>query len=371
MQVFKKSRALTLGVEEEYTLCEPGTGKLVPGVDSVMDVIPGELKPRVSRELMKCCLEMNTPICENADDVLEHTKSLRKTLLGYARASQMELLSLGTHPLAELKNLETTDSEHYRWVRGQCAYSATRMISCGLHVHVGTETPEQQLYLFRSLRRWLPVLMALAANSPFLEGGVTGFASSRYLLFGNMPRTGYPPPIKDYDELEVYIESMKKAGSITKPGDLWWLVRPQPPLGTVEIRAMDAQSTAEDTAAFAGLIQALSASLIEDFGKKLPEQEPSPYVLADNHWKAARFGMSCRIVDPCTGDVRSMEEEAELLLSVASRHAKNLAADGVLERIREIIADGNGASRLMNRLQKEEGGNLASLTVKLLSEFLN
>lgn len=369
MQSFKKSRALTLGVEEEYTLCDPSTGLLVPGIENVLAILPEELKPRVSRELMQCCLETNTPVCDSADDVLRNVKNLRKTLLGYARRCGMELLGLGTHPLAELKNLTTTDTEHYRWVREQCAYSGSRMISCGLHVHVGVETPEEQLYLFRSLRRWMPALSALAANSPFLEGAPTGFASSRYLLFGSMPRTGYPPPIMDYDELDKYIETMKQAGSITAPGDLWWLVRPQPPLGTVEVRAMDQQMSAQDAAAFAGLIQALSADILDERGKT-PEKEPAFHILADNHWKAARFGLNTRVVDPITGEVRSMVEEAELLLTLAGRRASSLGSQDALEHIRMIIARGNGSSRLLKRAS-EESGDLQALTVKLLSEFLD
>lgn len=370
MQTFKKSRALTMGVEEEYTLCDPATGALVHGIEKVFMKIPDNHKPRVSRELMQCCLEMNTPICETAGAVLNNVSALRKTLSESSGQCGMKLLALGTHPLAELKNLPTTDTEHYRWVRDQCAYSATRMISCGLHVHIGVETPEEQLYLFRSLRRWMPVITALAANSPFLEGAITGFSSSRYLLFGSMPRTGYPPPIMDYDELDKYIETMKQAGSINGPGDLWWLVRPQPPLGTVEVRAMDQQLSAQDAAAFAGLVQSLSAAILEDRAKT-PEKEPAFHILIDNHWKAARFGLSASVIDPYSGEVRSMVQDAELLIKLAGRHAESLGARDSLSHIQKIISEGNSSSKLLKRAVEEESGDLASLTVKLLSEFLS
>ena len=227
---------------------------------------------------------------------------------------------------------------------------ANREPTLALHVHVGVPDPDDAVRLLNGLRPAVPVLLALSANSPFSRGRDTGFASARTVIFQAFPRTGTARRFADYADYVRSIEPLIASGGLPDPSFLWWDVRLQPALGTVEIRVMDAQSTLTDTAALIALVQSLARLVLE--GEAIGE-DVGPEVLAENRFLAARDGLQARLIDPGKGALTPIRALIEELLTRCHPHAAALGCSSELDRVQQL-ADANGAVR--QREWAEEAG---------------
>ena len=190
------------------------------------------------------------------------------------------------------------------------------------------------------LRRWLYPLLALSANSPFLDGHRTGLASTRAHLFAGMPRTGPAPSFSDFAELVALHDKLMATGDITAPGDLWWSVRPQPPLGTVEVRLLDLPTDVRRLGALAALVQALVAIYQDRFGQAVPATPIRREYLEQNHWQAMRRGLDGKIIEPGTGEVLSMRAQIERMIELAEPKSRQLQSEPQLAFARRMLAAG-------------------------------
>ena len=215
----------------------------------------------------------------------------------------------------------------------------------GLHVHIGVDDPDKAIHVADGMRVHLPVLLALSANSPFWRGDLTGMASSRMPVFRQFPRVGIPPSYGNWENFERELEFMIDSGVIADYTYLWHDVRPHPSLGTVEIRACDAQTRVEHTIGLAALIQAMVKELCEHFDSG---QQLSPYpwqMLDENRWLAARHGLDGDLVDLPSSDRVATRTLSYRLLDRLKEHAEDLGSADALEAVREILSHGNGAHR--------------------------
>jgi carboxylate-amine ligase len=242
-------RRLTLGVEEELFVVDPATCEPVPRAAELVD------PPRVKYELFTSIVELATPVCASAEQVLEELRVLRRRV-----AERATLLASAMHPFARGADQEVVDTDHYRDVAARLGPALHDQLVCGLHVHVGLRSPDEALRAYENVVRFLPALLAVSANSPYAEGERTGLRSSR------APRLAFaPPPAFDsYAGFLAFRES-------PEAGRMWFDARLSPAFGTLELRLADQQTDVRRSAALAALVQALVARAAEE-----PVGEPFP-----------------------------------------------------------------------------------------------
>ncbi|MEA2195501.1 MAG: glutamate---cysteine ligase / carboxylate-amine ligase, partial [Solirubrobacteraceae bacterium] len=232
-----------------------------------------------------------------------------------------------------------------------------------LHVHVGLPTGEAGIAAIIRLRAHVPVLLALSANSPFWQGRDTGLASARTPLFQAFPRVGIPRAFGSYGEYVRAIDLLLDCGAFPDSTYLWWDVRPQPKLGTVEIRIMDAQSTLDATAALVGLVQSLvRLELVE--GHADAALVHAPEVLDENRFLAARDGVEARLVDPVRGHAVPVADIARELVLACEPHARELGCRAELATVGALFEEPGAAHQ---RRLAEHG--LESLVENLAADF--
>ena len=210
---------------------------------------------------------------------------------------------------------------------------ARREPTLATHVHVGVATPGPRSRLLNRLRAHLPLLLALSANSPFWQGRATGFASTRTTLFDAFPRTGVPRSFHGYSDWVRTVDALLRSGAIADPSLLWWDVRLQPRLGTVEVRIMDAQTTVEDVGALAALVQSL-ARLELQRPDRPGEELPATELIAENRFLAARDGIEALLIDGDSGQRIPAIAQLERILVACHRHAKRLGCERELAALR-------------------------------------
>jgi carboxylate-amine ligase len=334
----------TLGVEEELMIVDEESLALANEIETLIedsDEDSGEIK----RELMESVLEIATQPCPDTREVASQLRALRRGVSETAGRHGLRIGSAGTHPFAMWEDQRISAQDRYRDLVSSLRFVARQEIIFGLHVHVGVDGPDKAIHVANGMRVHVPVLLALSANSPFWRAQATGLASSRMPVFRAFPRVGIPPYYEDWADYEKRIEFMVDSKVMKDYTYLWFDVRPHPNLGTVEIRAMDAQTRVEHTLALTALIQAMVKELCEHFesGQKLAHY---PYEMLDeNKWLAARHGLDGELVDLPTSHTVATRELAHRLYERLRPHAEELESLEEFDGVLDIIENGNGAAR--------------------------
>ncbi|MCH8927485.1 MAG: YbdK family carboxylate-amine ligase [Candidatus Marinimicrobia bacterium] len=365
LEIYGKNEPLTIGVEEEYQLCDPDSGDLVSRVDDLMEAADSKLRGQFSYELLLSVLELRTGINRTVDETVEAIAEMRRKTAELASRFGIVLGLSGAHPYAKWQEQKFVATEDYQWVMNQLQYLAKRNITFGLHIHIGLDDPNKAVRVSNGLRRWIAPLMAISANSPFFDGVRTGMMSSRTVQFGTFPRTGLPPHLEGFEEYETLVNKLIEAGSITKARQIWWKVRPHLTFGTVELRMFDVHASLKRTGAFIALSQALVCQLVEEFEKGKLERPVNDLYLLDGYWKARRFGLDCDIICPYDGAIRSMRDEVRKMIDTAMPYAKKLGTSHWLEEINIIIEEGSGAEDML-KLWSEVGEDLVEMQKRLI-----
>ncbi|MGH7571875.1 MAG: carboxylate-amine ligase [Gemmatimonadota bacterium] len=355
----------SLGVEEEYQLCDPATGDLKPAVDTLLAAAPEELRDRLGYELLHTVLEANTGVAADVDDAAMQVRRLRCAIMDLAERQGVAIGIGGVHPFASWRDQEFVDTPGYQWVGHQLQYLARRNLSFGLHVHVGVEDEDARIYVANQLRRWCAPLLALSANSPFFEGADTGFRTIRMHVFGSFPRTGFAPRFRDWRHYLEVIDGLTRSGGITVPRQAWWNVRAHLTYPTVELRMLDMQIGLDRTRTFTALAQALVAGLVASYEAGEPEWELEPAFLGDGWFKAQRFGWDAQIAHPITGQTTTLEEEIYALREAARPWAAALGTEEIaLGGIDRILEEGPECA--WQRTVYAETGDLAELQRRII-----
>ena len=364
---FEGNVPLTIGVEEEYQLCDSVTGDLVQRVNDVFAAADEDFRPRLSYELLLSVLEARTGINETVDDAVEEVAGMRRKCRDLCAGLGIRLGISGAHPFGRWRDQEFVDNPDYRWVREQLHYFARRNITFGLQVHIGLDDAEEVVYVTNCVRKWVAPLLALSANSPFFDEASTGYSSVRTALFGAFPRTGLPPRFSSYHEYEVLIEKMIQAGTIVKPRHIWWKVRPHTLYGTIEFRMCDVQRSLGRTRFFIAICQALVGRLADDCEAGAPEPPLSAEFLLDALWKASRYGLDAKVVEPETSEVLSMREMVVRMLDCARPKAEELGTASYIDEGEAILNGGTEADEQM-RVFDDNGQDLRRLQQRLMAQ---
>ena len=335
-EAFGTGEPFTIGVEEELFLVDPVTGRQINASRGVLDRL-GPVNGTVERELHACQVEMITGVCRTAADAVGSLRGLRRAVA----ATGAGLLGSGTHPTQVEGDAEITDKERYERSRHLLGDAVATPVA-GLHIHVGMPDAETAIRVFNGLRRHLPLLQALAANSPFRHGRDTGLASAREVTIRGWPRSGVPRAMRDFADFCDTAQLLTRAADVPDYTWFWWKMRPHPRLGTVEIRALDVQSSLEDTAALVALTHCLARHAADPGAER--GSDPAAEVLEEGSFRAARFGIDAHLPD-AEGRLRPVETWLQDALTLARRHAGELDCADELDLLPALVQRGGGAGR--------------------------
>jgi carboxylate-amine ligase len=308
-------------------LVDPGSLELASGVSRILP----ERTERLKTELFECVVETTTPVCESAAEVLDELRGLRAEVARRAHGHGLELLASGSHPFSRGMDQEIVPEDRYAKMKAELGPAIYRQIVCGLHVHVGMPDPEACLRAFEGVLRWLPEVLSLAANSPYLEGEETGVRSGRATRLAELPRSQAPPVFRSWDEWETFTAGR----DYTR---MWWDIRPHPRLGTLEVRMADQQTDVRRSAALAALVQAVASDTMD-----------GPLQIAD------REDYARRRLEGAAGDL-----PLDGLREAAERAARRLETWPVVERLLDEPAEAE------RQLAVGDGGDLRAVAADLV-----
>jgi glutamate---cysteine ligase / carboxylate-amine ligase len=297
---FEESVDLTVGIEEEFALVDPHTLELVPRFEELRDAAMTDdvLAQSVAGELISSEIEIRSGRGLDINDALDRQAECRRRLVAQARALGISLGATGTHPLSDYQAQHLIDTEHYRRVGEGLKYVAWRNNTFSLHVHVGVRGADRAVRVCDRLRPVLPTLLAISANSPFVDRIDSGLHTARTQIFTkSFPRCGVPEVFGSWAAWHDYVDLLVRTGSIVEFTQLWWSVRPHHDFGTVEVRICDAQMTATESDALSRLIVTCVAAAMRDVDEaRVPPDLPGR-LIEENVWRAIRHGLDGRLLD--------------------------------------------------------------------------
>jgi carboxylate-amine ligase len=297
---FAQATDFTVGVEEEFAILDPGSLDMEPRFEFLRSAAEGDpvLFEAIAGELISSEIEIISGAGRNLHDALTRQHERCRRLFALAQSNGLALGATGTHPWADYREQPIIDTEHYRRVAEDLRYVAWRNNTFSLHVHMGVRDINRAIRVCDRLRPVLPLLLAISANSPYLDGRDSGLHSARTQSFTkSFPRCGIPDAFGSWNAYREYIEFLVRVNSIVEFTQVWWSVRPHFSFGTVEVRICDAQATAQESDALAGLMAACIAQAARDTDEGVPFTDPAPRLIEENMWRAIRFGMDGKLID--------------------------------------------------------------------------
>lgn len=302
-ELFAESTDFTVGIEEEFALLDAGSLDLVNRFEELYELAQAdpELGRAAAGELISSEFEIRSGRGENFPHAVALQASHREKLFALCRENGVALGATGAHPWSPWQDQHIIDTEHYRLVEDGLKYVAWRNNTFSLHVHVGVRDADRAIAVCDRLREVLPLLLAISASSPFVEGRDSGLATARTQLFTrNFPRCGVPEPFVDWRGYRDFVEFLKSTNSIVESTQLWWSVRPHHSFGTVEVRICDSQPSGDRSTALTGLIVACVAQAAREFDEGRRPELASGRMIEENLWRAIRFGLAGKMIDLAT-----------------------------------------------------------------------
>ncbi|MFI2780481.1 glutamate--cysteine ligase [Streptomyces sp. ALB3] len=359
---------VTIGVEEEYLLLDSVTGLPVAAGEQVraaagMAAIIGENE--VQPELLQVQIEVATPVCEQLQEVGGHLLRLRLAANAAAEAHGCRLAACGTPPRRGGSSAPLTEHARYRALRSQAPQLVAEQLINGMHVHASVPDREVGVAVLNRLRPWLPVLVAMSANSPFWDGHDTGFASWRTVVFNRWPVSGPPPAFADAADEERRIGTLLRSGIIGDTGQLYWMARLSDRFPTVEVRCCDVQLRADEAVMFAGIVRALVTTAIQEAEAGAPTPRLLPEVLQAATWQAARHGLGGHLITATGERISAGDAVARLMEHItpaldAAGETRELAA-----LVHRLLRQGTPADRQRRALGD---GGLKAVTDLIIAD---
>ncbi|MFD9124036.1 glutamate--cysteine ligase [Kitasatospora sp. NPDC059571] len=345
---------LTIGIEEEYLLLDPASG--VPVARAAQVRRAARLRPElkrgeVQRELLQAQLEVATPVCQDLEQAGRHLLRMRQALGEAARQEGCRLAACGAAPFTDRLPVPVTDTARYRSMHADTRLLTDQQLITGMHVHLGIPDRDAGIVVMNGLRPWLPLLIALAANSPLWQNTDTGFASWRTVVFGRWPVSGPPPFFVDADDYDRRTRALVDGELIRDLGQIYWHIRLSEHFPTVEIRAMDVQLRPDEAVMLAGVVRALAARALTD-AKAEPNNTPvRQETLAAAVWHSARHGCSSTVFDPLSGRLSKTCDAAAALLDHIEPVIEKTDRRHIVPALERLLREGNGAARQLRHLR--------------------
>lgn len=370
---FNASRGATLGVEWELQLVDAESMRLRQDAREVLAALPvtgateAEGSPKIRHELMESTVEVVTGVCHTVSEARADLAATIKELRSVTDARGTELACTGTHPISDWRDATMAPVQRYAELVEQMQWLARQIQTFGVHVHVGVRSAGKAVPIVNALAAYLPHFLALTASSPFWSGHDTGLASSRAIVFGQLPTAGTPHLLADWAAFEDYMDTLLRAGTIRSIKEVWWDVRPHPDFGTIEIRMFDGVPTLREV----GMAAALCQSLVELFDHQLDRgytlPRPAAWVVRDNKWRATRYGLDAMIITDDQGSTAPLRDELYELVAELEPIADRLGCAEDLNVVSEVLD--HGAPYERQRAIVAAGGSLTDIVGASIAEF--
>ena len=366
-----RATAFTVGVEEEYQLVDPSTGALC---DHATQLRESDWTGELVAELQESTIEIGTPVCGSAGEAEEHLQRLRFQAGTVAAAHGVAIVAAGLHPFFEWEGHRRPALERYRSIEARYGRIARDEHIYGMHVHVAVPKDVDRLQVINVVRHFLPHMRALSASSPFLEGGDTGFASFRTILWRRWPNSGIPPRFDSEAEFSHYVRTLLNAGVIQDPWNLYWSLRPHPEYPTIEFRGTDVCPSLRDavaiTALARSLVYAAATGVLPDDAPRHIAPSLNQEFLRANEWRVARDGLDALVIDTVRGTGRHIpiRDDIRALLETLAPCAAELGDAAALQRVNDVLERGNASDRM--RAEYARTGSLPHVVQWLAHESL-
>jgi carboxylate-amine ligase len=345
-EIFEASTDFTVGIEEEFAILDPAILDLEHRFEEMQAAClrDPELAPAVKGELIDTEIEIRSGRGETFADAAERQRARRARLFGIADDMGLALAATGTHPWANYLDQHIIDTDHYQRLEGDLRWVAQRNNTWSLHVHVGIKGADRAVAVSDQMRELLPPLLALSANSPFLDHRATGLHSVRTEIFTRtFPRCGVHEPFGDWGAYADFVQLLEDTGSVVEATQLWWSVRPHHAFGTVEIRICDAQTRGDESLNLAALIVACVTQAAIDLDEGRSAQPLRQREIEENLWRAIRYGMDGEMIDFRDRRVIPTRQVLEGMVEWTAQARETLAVE--IE-----LPEQNGAQRAYARL---------------------
>jgi glutamate---cysteine ligase / carboxylate-amine ligase len=313
---FENSVDFTVGLEEEFAILDPATLELEHRFDEVYAACKRDevLADSAAGELIAAEIEIRSGRAVTFAEAVALQRERRVRLFELVEGMGLGLAAMGTHPWADYLDQRIIDTPHYNRLRQELGWVAQRNNTWSMHVHMGVRGADRAIAVCDRMRELLPLLLAVSANSPFLDRRDTGLHTVRTEIFTRtFPRCGIPAPFGDWRSYADFVGLLERVGSVVESTQLWWSVRPHHAFGTVEVRICDAQTRGDESFALAGLIAACIAQTALDVAERAGGEAEPPLgarEIEENLWRAIRYGMGGRQID----FRRGAEVEARVVL---------------------------------------------------------
>lgn len=348
-EVFETSKDFTVAIEEEFAILDPDTLELAHRFGEMIDDCQADpvLAESARGELIDTEIEIRSGRAENFTDAVSQQRECRRRLFALADRLGAGLVAMGTHPWAYYLDQEIIDTPHYNRLERDLAWVAQRNQTWSLHAHVGVQGADRAIAVCDHLRGLLPTLLAVSANSPFLDGADSGLASVRTQIFTRtFPRCGIHQPFGDWATYSDFVSTLERTNSIVESTQLWWSVRPHHKFGTVEVRICDAQSSGDHSLGLAGLLMACVAQAARDYDDGVLGAPMHDREIEENLWRAIRYGLDGKMIDFSRGDEIETKAAVEALMRWTEPVRGELGIDADIEltngtqRARAALAEG-------------------------------
>ncbi len=360
----------TIGIEEEYQIVDRNTGQLRSQIVPILKKGAPFFGEQIKPEMLQPTVELISKVYPNIMVARSETRRLRAMLACLLAEEGLALISAGTNPGSLWMDQLTTPNPRYDELLEEFQDVARSILIFGLHIHIAVENNDVALTLMNQLRTWLPHLLALSSNSPFWLGRLTGLKTYRTIVWKRFPRSGLPDTFQTWSDYDRYVQTLIKTGCIDNGKKIWWDIRPHPFFGTVEFRIFDMPLTLNDVIGIAAVCQSLVAKL-SWLNKHGRETYVVPrYLLEENKWRVARYGLDAEIVDFERESILSLRDSLHELLNMVDDVADDLGTRPDLNYIRQLVDDprGTGADRQIALYKKT--GSIHAVSQYLLQQTM-
>ena len=374
--------SLTIGIEEEYMIIDPETRGLASYVAPMLEQGKVVFGDQVKAEFMQSQIEIAGPVCTDLAHARAELIRLRQTMGQVATQNGKRIAAAATHPFSSWKEQTISPGERYADLHSDMQDVARRLVIFGMHVHLGFGTSAEAraltIDILNQMRYFLPHILAISTSSPFWHGRETGLKSYRTVVFESLPRTGIPPTFESYDDYERMIGLFARVGAlgravtIENPARIWWDIRPNPRIGTLEIRVADICTTVDEAMCVTALIQCVAAMLLRLRQTNQSWRLYRSELLHENKWRAARYGIEGHMVDFGREVTVTVPDVWREIIGLCGDVIDELGARRDIDYLETIFREGTSADRQLATYQRaiEQGHNTESALVAVMDQVL-
>jgi carboxylate-amine ligase len=369
---FSSSPSTTLGIEWELELVDCRTRQLRSGATDILEEFKAKVgeeeAAKAKHELFESTIEVITGVCDTVPQATADLAATAAVLRDLADRRGIGLMCSGTHPISDYASQEISPNPRYHRLVDAMQWVARRMLIFGVHVHVGVRSPAKAIPIVNALMAYIPHFLALSASSPYWLGADTGLASCRSKIFESLPTAGLPYPLLDWPQFESFMSTLVSSGTIESIRDVWWDIRPHPNFGTVELRICDGLPSLLEVGAVAALAQCLVDRMNTQIDRGYTLPSPQRWVVQENKWRAARYGLDAKIMVDDRGTVRRVRDDIDDLVEDLLPVARRLGCARELTDILTIMAVGGSYAR-QQAVAGRADGDLTAVVDALLQEM--